>query len=63
MHNDDMQARYNLASRVCIPRRDLLVDLDVYLRVHMTAPTCRMSRRDRMCIQVYKNSRDRNRRT
>ena len=60
-HNAYTQVHHNLAYRVCIPRRDL-GHLDV-MHSHMIAPTCHMSRRDRMCIQVHMYSRDRSRRT
>ena len=61
MHNAYTQAHHNLAYYVHNPRRDL--DLVVYVYVRMIAPTYHMSRRDRMCIRAYKNSRDRSRRT
>ena len=60
MRNVYTQAHYNLARPVCIPRRDPHLDV---MRVHKIAPTCHMSRRDRMCIQVHMYSRDRSRRT
>jgi len=60
MHNAYTQAHHSLAYYVHNPRRDPC-HLDVF--VHMIAPTCHKSRRDRMCILVYKNSRDRSRRT
>ena len=61
MHNVYTQAHHNLARHVHIPRRDP-AHLDV-MHSQTIAPTCHMSRRDRMCIQVHMYSRDRSRRT
>ncbi len=61
MHNAYTQAHYNPARRVHTHHRD--PHLVVYVYVRMIAPTYHMSRRDRMCIRAYKNSRDRSRRT
>ena len=60
MRNVYTQAHYNLARHVHIPRLDPHLDV---MHSRTIAPTCHMSRRDRMCIRVHMYSRDRSRRT
>ena len=61
MRNAYTQAHHNPARCDHTHHRD--PHLVVYVYMQMIAPTYHMSRRDRMCIRAYKNSRDRSRRT
>ena len=59
MRSDDTQVPHMCHYLVRIRR----LVLRPHLVHYMIAPTCHMSRRDRMYIQVCMNNRDRNRRT